>query len=276
MEDLNILELIKRFRKYIVLVLITAVVGAVVVGLGVNTFVAKEYQSEAQLLVNQRSAQEDVQVGDIQTNVMLVNTYQDILLAQSVLVDVNERLGNHFSVDELRDSISVNQLDNSQTFFVTSTMNSPTDAQNVVSTLVDVFIEVVEEVYEGELSGIYLLSPATYSESPVSPSIPRFAFIGFIVGAFLGVIYALIRELSDTTVKDDEIFIRAGLNKLGEVYELNTREVNRARKKMGTNNKKSEKPEQVQTTRVQQKTASTKGTEVESSEETTKLRRDKV
>lgn len=276
MEDLNIWELIKRFRKYIVLVFITAIVGAVVVGFGVNTFVAKEYQSEAQLLVNQRSAQEDVQVSDIQTNVMLVNTYQDILLAQSVLVDVNERLGNHFTVEELRNSISVNQLDNSQTFFVTSTMHSPTDAQNVVSTLVDVFIEVVEEVYEGELSGIYLLSPATYSERPVSPSIPRFAFIGFIVGAFLGVIYALIRELSDTTVKDDEVFIRAGLNKLGEVYELNSREVNRARKKMGTNNKKREKPVAVQTTRVQQKTTSLDGIEVETSEETTKLRRDKV
>ncbi|UUX35259.1 YveK family protein [Fundicoccus culcitae] len=281
MEELNAWELLNRFRKYIFSILVFAILGAIVFAVGVNVLVEKEYQSESQLLVNQRTTQEDVQVGDIQTNVMLVNTYRDIFLADSVLMTVSERLDNQFSVAELKDSIRVDQSENSQAFYLTVTTNSPNTAQAVNDTLIDVFIEMVNEVYEGELSGIYVLSPATYNPNAVSPSVPRFAFVGFVVGAFIGIIIALIRELSDTTVKDDEIFIRMGLNKLGEVYELSSKDITSARRKMGTDNKKrTEADNQVQV-REETRLSRLHGVKeepntVENKEEVTNLRRNKV
>ena len=74
-------------------------------------FVDRKYESEAQLLVNQSSGQETaMQYSELQSNVYLINTYTDIIQGDAVLTVVNESLGNHFTIGELRDAISVTQL----------------------------------------------------------------------------------------------------------------------------------------------------------------------
>src|SRR5699024_166631 len=136
-QEISLLDLWNLFRKYFVRIVGMTVIGAALAAVFMMLFVDREYQSQAQLIVNQSSGQDTaIQYSEIQSNVYLVNTYRDIIQGQAVLEAVNDNLGNVFTTGELRDAISVEQSQNSQAFYITATLGSPTDAQNVVNNLV--------------------------------------------------------------------------------------------------------------------------------------------
>src|SRR5699024_10216745 len=112
-REMSLLDLWQLLRKYYARIIGMTVVGAVLAVVFMMLFVDRQYESEAQLLVNQSSGQDTaIQYNEVQTNVNLVNTYKDIILGNAVLEAVSDNLGNVFTIDELRDSITVEQSAN--------------------------------------------------------------------------------------------------------------------------------------------------------------------
>src|SRR5699024_2369388 len=114
-----------------------------------------------------------------------VNTYKDIIRGNAVLEQVNANLGNVFTVSQLRGAISVEQSANSQAFYISAIMESPTDAQNVVNNVITVFEDTLLDVYGEDVSSIYVMSQASYNPMQVSPNVFRYALIGGMTGFIL-------------------------------------------------------------------------------------------
>src|SRR5699024_802536 len=175
-QEISLLDLWNLFRKYFVRIIGMAVIAAALAIVFRMLFVERQYESEAQLLVNQSNNTESaIQYNEIQTNVSLVQTYSDIITGNAVLESVNEQLGDVFTLGELNAAIRVEQSPNSQAFFIRATMESPTDAQNVVNTVVSEFESELRAIYGDDVSSVYVMSSASYNPNPTSPSIIMYA-----------------------------------------------------------------------------------------------------
>src|SRR5699024_6958448 len=229
-QEISFLDLWNLFRKYFVRIAGMTIIGAALAVAFMLLFVDRKYESEAQLLVNQSSDQDTaIQYNEIQTNVNLVNTYKDIIRGNAVLEGVNENLGNVFTIGELRNAITVAQSPNSQAFYISAIMDSPTDAQNVVINVITEFENTLREFYGEKVSSSNLVSVATYNLNQVSPSLIIFAIIGGILGFMIMVGIALVKELMDTRVKSVDDLTNMGLIRLGEINALTNAQVKKNR-----------------------------------------------
>ncbi|HBY89807.1 MAG TPA: LPS chain length-determining protein [Aerococcaceae bacterium] len=229
-QEISLLDLWNLFRKYFVRIAGMTIIGAALAVAFMLLFVDRKYESEAQLLVNQSSGQETaMQYSELQSNVYLINTYTDIIQGDAVLTAVNESLGNHFKIGELRDAISVTQSQNSQAFYITATMESPVDAQNIVNSIITEFENTLMAFYGDDVTGIYVMSSASYNPNPVSPSIIMYALIGGMLGFIIMAGIALVKELMDTRVKSVDDLTNMGLIRLGEINELTNAQVKKNR-----------------------------------------------
>lgn len=239
-QEISLLDLWNLFRKYFVRIIGMTVIGAALAIVFMMLFVDREYQSQAQLIVNQSSGQDTaIQYSEIQSNVYLVNTYRDIIQGQAVLEAVNDNLGNVFTTGELRSAISVEQSQNSQAFYISATLGSPTDAQNVVNNLVTEFENALREVYTDDVSGVYVMASASYNPNPTSPSIIMYGLIGGMLGFIVMVGIALIRELMDNRVKSVDDLTNMGLIRLAEINELTPKQVKDNRYRIETTDRQS-------------------------------------
>ena len=236
-QEISLLDLWNLFRKYFVRIAGMTIIGAALAVAFMLLFVDRKYESEAQLLVNQSSGQETaMQYSELQSNVYLINTYTDIIQGDAVLTAVNESLGNHFTIGELRDAISVTQSQNSQAFYITATMESPVDAQNIVNSIITEFENTLMAFYGDDVTGIYVMSSASYNPNPVSPSIIIYALIGGMLGFIIMAGVALIKELMDTRVKSVDDLTNMGLIRLGEINELTNAQVKKNRYRIESDN----------------------------------------
>ena len=236
-QEISLLDLWNLFRKYFVRIAGMTIIGAALAVAFMLLFVERKYESEAQLLVNQSSGQETtMQYSELQSNVYLINTYTDIIQGDAVLTAVNESLGNHFTIGELRDAISVTQSQNSQAFYITATMESPVDAQNIVNSIITEFENTLMAFYGDDVTGIYVMSSASYNPNPVSPSIIIYGLIGGMLGFIIMAGIALVKELMDTRVKSVDDLTNMGLIRLGEINELTNAQVKKNRYRIESDN----------------------------------------
>lgn len=229
-EEISLKDLYLIVKKHLFTLFTLTLVGAIV-SLGyMNFFVEPTYKSEAQLLVNQKQAdQPTINYSEIQSNIQLINTYRDLIKSQQLLTQVSENTGGLYSPAELKSAITVDQATNSQIFNVRIVLDDPTNAQTVLAEITRVFDQTLRSIYDAEVSNIYVVQAATFEQSPVSPSTVRYLLIGALLGAAVSGVYVLIKEMLDTSVKDEKFLQDLGLTKLGEINSLTTKETKQAR-----------------------------------------------
>lgn len=230
-EEISLKEFYQIVKKHFLTILIAMVTGIIVLVLSMIFLVTPKYSSEAQLLVSQQTetAQSPMLTSEIQGNVMLINTYQDIIKGHSTLNKINENLGKTYSIEALKNSINVSQSSNSQAFNITVTRETAEEAQIILNELINVFEETIQGVPAFNAASTLILSPPSFNPNKVSPSLTMFVLIGAVIGIAFSVLIILIIELMDTTVKEDEYLTQLGLINLGHIYELSNKELKQSR-----------------------------------------------
>ena len=86
-EEISLLELWQMLKRHLGKIIGLTVLFAALSAAFMVFFVQPSYSSNAQLIVNQQNSneQQTIQLNEIQTNVQLINTYSDIITADSVL-----------------------------------------------------------------------------------------------------------------------------------------------------------------------------------------------
>lgn len=226
---IDLQHLWKLFVQHVRMILIWTV-GLGVIAWGIATFVIPaKYTATTQILVNQRNSNDnsgqayDNQQADIQ----MINTYKDIITNQVILKSASKQLANPsgsqrayaLSVAKLKDSLTVTNQTNSQVFSLNAEAGNPAEAKAIANTVAKVFKKQIRSMMN--VNNVTIVSEATTPTSQSSPNKKRFALAGLVLGFLISYVYVLIRDLSDTTVRDNDFMTNElGLTNLGQVGEI--------------------------------------------------------
>ncbi|MCH3997047.1 MAG: Wzz/FepE/Etk N-terminal domain-containing protein [Lactobacillus amylovorus] len=284
-NTIDLTQLLQLCRRHIWALILWSI-GLALVGWGIANFViSPKYTSSAQILVNQKSNKNDPNAAYTtqQANMQLVNTYKDIVTSHVILKDASDRLtnpvrvvkkakpakykttdgrkvlvrkaqpavierdGKAYSVSaaQLAKSVSVATQQQSQVFSVSAKADTPEKAKAEANAVAKSFRDQIPNIMN--IDNVTILAPATNGVQS-SPNVKRFTLAGFVIGLVLTFAVILIREMTNTTVRDDTYLTQdLGLTNLGYVSHFH---VSSSFKLIKKNNKSAAKREQRKRRRV--------------------------
>ena len=258
-NTIDLTQLLQLCRRHIWALILWSV-GLALVGWGIANFViSPKYTSSAQILVNQKSNKNDPNTAYItqQANMQLVNTYKDIVTSHVILQDASDRLANpvrvvkkakpakykttdgrkvlvrkaqpavierdgksySVSASQLAKNISVNTQQQSQVFAISATADTPEKAKAEANAVARSFRDQIPNIMN--IDNVTIVAPATNGVQS-SPNVKMFTLAGFVIGLVLTFAMILIREMTNTTVRDDTYLTQdLGLTNLGYVSHFN-------------------------------------------------------
>ncbi|AUI74976.1 exopolysaccharide biosynthesis protein [Lactobacillus helveticus] len=286
-NTIDLTQLLQLCRRHIWALILWSI-GLALVGWGIANFViSPKYTSSAQILVNQKSNKNDPNTAYItqQANMQLVNTYKDIVTSHVILQDASDRLANpvrvvkkakpakyrtnadgrrvlvrkaqpavierdgksySVSASQLAKDISVNTQQQSQIFSVSATADTPEKAKAEANAVARSFRDQIPNIMN--IDNVTIVAPATNGVQS-SPNVKMFTLAGFVIDLVLTFAMILIREMTNTTVRDDTYLTQdLGLTNLGYVSHFHVSSSFKLIKK--NNNKPAAKREQRKRRRV--------------------------
>lgn len=212
-------------RGYWVIVVTLGIMGA-----GGAFSVAKfvlppEYSATTALLVNRKATGQPgaVQYADQQADVQLIQTFKDIITRPIVLDEVALNLREtgryQFTTDDLTNMISLSNQTNSQVFSINVKSADSVASKDVANAVAKAFKDKIASIMP--VSNVSIVSQARINRVPVGPNVALLTSVGTLVGLIIGVLWALLRELTDATVKDiDYVTDELQLTNLGVIGQI--------------------------------------------------------
>lgn len=229
-ETFSLEEIFSLIKKKMALILSMMLVGIGIASLITFFIITPKYSSSAQLLAKMaQNENNSVNVNDVNANLMLINTYKDVIKSNVVIDEVYETLVKKvdFKGDEaeLRGMVSVEQSQNSQMFTVKATTSNPEESQLIANSISKVFQKKAKDLID--VDKVSIIAEAPLNEKPVSPDNKVNILIGAILGLFVGLAIAILTQLMDKTIKEDKFITdQLGFRILGTVPEMTAKELN--------------------------------------------------
>lgn len=231
-ETISLGEFFKTLKKRLGLIIMSLLIG-IALAAGITFFLIKpQYSSSAELIVQSKTNKDtnsNLQA-DVNANVMLINTYKDMIMGDVVLNTAQKRLAKDdkldLTKDELKSIIKVEQSENSQMFQIISTTNNPDKAAKITNQVAKVFKEKAKDVLN--VNRVTITSKGQSNSNPVSPNNKINIAIGAVIGLLVGIVTALLLEMFDKTVKDERFITdELGLPVIGSIREMTAKEITR-------------------------------------------------
>lgn len=216
-EEISLLDLYHIIKKHMITIIAMTIAGLLVAFFITTIFITPTYSSNTQLLVNHESSDSAViQQSEINANIQLINTYEDIIRNPIILEEVRENLTLSNTMEELRDMINVQTDQNSQVFSIRTEHENPYLAAELANETAQVFSENIDDIMN--VDNVSIISEAIPEDSPSSPNVLLNTLIGGIIGLLIGLTIAIIKALLDTTVKEEDFVTQEiGWASLGRV-----------------------------------------------------------
>lgn len=257
---LDLRQILEIIRKHIIFIIISFIL-CLIIAVGLEKFViTPQFTSTAQILVNQKkdTSVPGAALQNQQADVQMISTYKDIITNQLVLKTASERLANpvkvirsaqkaryhvsanghrhlikasrpavvkstgtpyDVSVKQLQGAISVTNQQNSQVFALNVESDDPQKSAAIANTVAQVFKQKIRRIMS--INNVTIVSEATPVKQKSFPKTSIVLLAGAVVGLLVGLGYAFIRELTDTTIKDDEFLTNElRLTNLGHIAEI--------------------------------------------------------
>lgn len=187
------------------MILVIAFGAAIVSAIISFFFMTPIYQSSTQILVNQKKQEgAAIQLGEIQSNIQLTNTYKVIIKSPVILEQVKESLGLDVKTQDLSGQIEVITEKDSQVVTVIAEDPNPKLARDIANKTAEVFKTEIAKIMS--VDNVTVLSKAEVVESqfPIKPRPMVNVAITFIVSLMAAVGLAFLLEYLDNTVKKEE------------------------------------------------------------------------
>lgn len=209
MEEIDLKDLFQTFwnkKIHILLITLIFIVIGIIYTIG---FVTPMYTSSTTLVLaaSDKTTDTNKQAGTITTtdvtlNSKLVATYSELVKSKNVLRQVISNLGIKVNEEDLRNNIAVSSVKETELIEITVSNENASYAAKIANEIVKVFTAKVGEIYN--INNVHVVDEAEISTNPSNinhaKDIVIFAFIGLVIS----VMYVLIANMLDTTVKTQE------------------------------------------------------------------------
>lgn len=206
MEELDLKELFNIFWskkvQIILIVLIFAVIGVIYTMM----FVTPVYTASTRLVLASSNGGQgstantnSITTTDITLNSKLVSTYSVLLRSKDILEQVVSNLGINISWESLENNVSVKSVEDTEVLEISVTNVNPKYATDIANEIAKVFTDKVSEIYN--INNVYVVDEAETPNSPSNINHKKDILIFAFIGAVIAVIYVLIANMLDTTIK---------------------------------------------------------------------------
>lgn len=205
MEELDLKELFgifwKRKLQIILIILIFIVLGVIYT----VAFTTPMYSSSTSLVLassNSNQKTNTITATDITVNSKLVSTYSELVKSKNVLSQVKENLNIDINEDSLRNNVTVSSVKDTELIKITVTTKEPNYSAKIANEIAKVFTEKVKEFYN--IDNVQVVDQAEVSNVPSNINHKKDVIIFAFIGVAVAVVYVLIANMLDTTIKTAE------------------------------------------------------------------------
>ena len=203
MEELDLSQMISLFwHRKVQIILIVLIF--MVIGVAYTTcFVTPKYTSSTTLvLAAGKDSTLPTSITATNLNSKLISTYREIATSDKVVRKVINNLGLDISDQALKNSITVKVVSDSEVIKISVTNGDSEIAASIANELANVFSEQVKEIYN--IDNVHVVDTAEKSASPSNVNHTKDIMIFALIGIVVSVIYVLLDNMLDTTVKTTE------------------------------------------------------------------------
>ena len=239
MEEIDLKELFEIFwSKKILIILVVILFG--VIGIAYSfLLVVPKYTSSTTLVLTKADSvtkptdlNDSITTSDITLNSQLVSTYSELAKSKKVLRTVISNLQIDIDEEELRKSISVTSVKDTELIEINVTNIDAAKASQIANEIANVFTVNVAEIYS--INNVHIVDQAEPANAPSNVNhikdLVIFSFLGLVVSAM----YILVANMLDTTIKSSEDIEK--ITKLPvlatiPIYEQDTKNKKKGRKR---------------------------------------------
>ncbi|MGN0165974.1 MAG: YveK family protein [Lachnospiraceae bacterium] len=244
-DEINLAEVFGRLLNNIVIILLSAMIGAMAAYCISTNFISEKFQSGTSIYVlNNSQEEETVTYTDMQTGSLLTKDYAELIKSRTVMSNVIAELDlknkyndmSGITPDGLAGMITVTTSNETRVLQITVTDTDPARAQDIANA---VRVAASRQIYDVmDIDAVNVVDYANLPETPVSPNTKKNIVIGGLLGFLLAVAGVVIVYLLDDTIKnpDDvekylELSVLASIPYDEKLYENNSRKQKKGRKK---------------------------------------------
>ncbi|CUS16833.1 YveK family protein [Lactobacillus delbrueckii] len=123
------------------------------------------------------------------------------------------------SANELASAVSVTTTTSSQVFTLSATAETPAKAQAIANAVAKEFKEQIPKIMDVNNVTIFVAEAAKGTKS--YPNVKMITMVGVLAGLVISLLIIIIKDLSDTTVREDSFMTNElGLTNLGEIAHI--------------------------------------------------------
>ncbi|HLQ96199.1 MAG TPA: polysaccharide biosynthesis tyrosine autokinase [Pseudogracilibacillus sp.] len=212
---------VKRIKLVLIIPIACAIVGFLISSYLINPV----YESQVDLLVNQTQTEDEKVTGttDVEMNLRLIETYQFIIKSSKIRELVYEQFNHQYTLEELKDNLSVETSPDSQIITLHARASNPEDASKLVNTFAHTSQEEITDLMKMDNVRILTEAKTANFQKPVWPNPFLNTGISFLVGLFFVFNYIALSDFLNTKIhsrQDVERYLEAPL--LGTIGMFNS------------------------------------------------------
>lgn len=200
--EIDLVEIWQVIKKQFGLLVVIVILCAILAGVISKFFIAPKYTSSSTIFLTPSISESGVVDYTSQTsNEKLVNNVMALLVQDNILSEVAKQTGME-SVEDLRDQIEVSNDTNTTLVKVEATTLDPKLSKNIVNSMVNVFIDTMQENLN--LKNIEIVDKAKLSYEPSGPNVKKNILIGAAAGFVIDALIVVLKVLTNTRLKSKE------------------------------------------------------------------------
>ncbi|MBW5447129.1 chain length determinant protein [Cohnella sp. CFH 77786] len=193
--------------------LLLGIVAIATAGTGICTalLISPSYEASTKLIVNQSRAYGDgiqtIDWNSVNTNVMLINSYKEIIKSTAIMEKVASRFPNlGVTADELIDSVTVSSANDSQVMTLSVVEDSYVKAARLANTISTVFKEEIPKIMNVDNVTILNEAKVDGDKGPISPNLFLNVSISLVISLIFGVgLIWLLDYLNDSIADEAQV-----------------------------------------------------------------------
>jgi capsular polysaccharide biosynthesis protein len=218
-ETLSLKEIMNTIKKRLLLIIGLTMIATSLTAT-INFYILTPiYKAQTQILLNPKDSSDGIYSrSQIETDLHLISTYNDIITSPIILSKVVEELQLNTAPESLANKIILSNKNGSKVLYMTVRDSDPEQAVKIANMTAEVFQKEVPKLLN--VDNINILSEATYSDRPISPDIESNIVMGAVFGFLLGIGLTFLLEILNTSIKGEKDVEELGLPIMGLVGSI--------------------------------------------------------
>lgn len=205
--EIDLRKVFEMLKKKAVFIVIIAVIGGILAACYTNFFIEPKYTASVKLYAYNNndyilSSDNSITSGNIEASEKLVTTYLEVVKSNAFLEKVSDKFDNKISAGQIKSMLSCSKIEDTFAFQISITSTNPKTAADIANAIADTCPDEIVNIIK--VGGVSIIDNAIEPKSPSSPNVKKNVLIGLVAGFALSFAFFFLKELFDTSIKDEK------------------------------------------------------------------------